>query len=159
MIKYNLTCKCNCAFDSWFASSEEFGRLEKKKLITCIECNSNNVNKSIMAPNVSSSKKIDNINYKFQKNIRKKIIEYQKFIKENCKYVGDNFAQEARNIYYNEKETKDNEKETKDNEKETKDNEKETKGIYGRVTTEEMDELNEEGIETIAIPWYDKTEN
>ena len=145
MIKYNLTCKCNCAFDSWFASSEEFGRLEKKKLITCIECNSNNVNKSIMAPNVSSSKKIDNINYKFQKNIRKKIIEYQKFIKENCKYVGDNFAQEARNIYYNEKETKDNEKETK--------------GIYGRVTAEEIDELNEEGIETTTIPWYDKTEN
>ena len=145
MIKYNLTCKCNCTFDSWFASSEEFGRLMKKKLITCIECNSNNVNKSIMAPNVSSSKKIDNINYKFQKNIKKKIIEYQKFIKENCKYVGDNFAQEARNIYYNEKETKDNEKETK--------------GIYGRVTAEEIDELNEEGIETTTIPWYDKTEN
>ena len=145
MIKYNLTCKCNCAFDSWFASSEEFGRLEKKKLITCIECNSNNVNKSIMAPNVSSSKKIDNINYKFQRNIKKKIIEYQKFIKKNCKYVGDNFAQEARNIYYNEKETKDNEKETK--------------GIYGRVTAEEIDELNEEGIETTTIPWYDKIEN
>ena len=98
MIKYNLTCKCNCTFDSWFASSGEFGRLMKKKLITCIECNSNNVSKSIMAPNVSSSKKIDNINYKFQKNIKKKIIEYQKFIKENCRYVGDRFAQEARSI-------------------------------------------------------------
>ena len=33
------------------------------------------------------------------------------------------------------------------------DNEKETKGIYGRVTAEEIDELNEEGIETITIPW------
>ena len=145
MIKYNLTCKCNYTFDSWFASSEEFGKLMKKKLITCIECNSNNVNKSIMAPNIFSSKKIDNTNYKFQKNIKKKIIEYQKFIKKNCKYVGDNFAQEARSIYYNEKETKDNEKETK--------------GIYGRVTAEEIDELNEEGIETTTIPWYDKTEN
>ena len=145
MIKYNLTCKCNCSFDGWFASSGEFGRLMKKKLITCIECNSNNVNKSIMAPNVSSSKKINNINYKFQKNIKKKIIEYQKFIKENCKYVGDNFAQEVRSIHYDKKETKDNEKETK--------------GIYGRVTAEEIDELNEEGIETITIPWYDKTEN
>ena len=138
MIKYNLTCKCNFTFDSWFASSEEFERLMKKKLITCIECNSSNVNKSIMAPNVSSSKKIDNINYKFQKNIKKKIIEYQKFIKKNCKYVGDNFAQEARNIYYDKKETK---------------------GIYGRVTAEEIDELNEEGIETTTIPWYDKIEN
>ena len=91
-----------------------------------------------MAPNVSSSKKIDNINYKFQKNIKKKITEYQKFIKENCRYVGDRFAQEARSIHYDKKETK---------------------SIYGRVTTDEIDELNEEGIETITIPWYDKTEN
>ena len=147
MIKYNLTCKCNCTFDSWFASSEEFERLMKRKIITCIECDSTNVNKSLMSPNVSNSKKINNESYKFQKNIKKKIIENQKFIKKNCKYVGDNFAQEARSIYYNEKETKD------------KDNEKETKGIYGRVTAEEIDELNEEGIETITIPWYDKTEN
>ena len=145
MIKYNLTCKCNCTFDSWFASSEEFGRLVKKKLVTCIECNSNNVNKSIMAPNVSNSEKIDNMDYKFQKNIKKKIIKYQKFIKENCKYVGDNFAQEARSIHYGEKKTKDDEKKTK--------------GIYGRVTAEEIDELNEEGIETTTIPWYDKIEN
>ena len=138
MIKYNLICKCDCTFDSWFASSEEFGRLRKKKLITCIECNSNDVDKSIMSPNVSSSKKIDNVNYKFQKNIKKKIIEYQKFIKENCKYVGDNFAQEARSIHYDKKKTK---------------------GIYGKVTAEEIDELNEEGIETTTLPWYDKVEN
>ena len=138
MIKYNLTCKCDCTFDSWFASSEEFARLMKRKLITCIECNSNKVSKSIMAPNISSSKKIDNIDYKFQKNIKKKIIEYQKFIKENCKYVGDNFAREARSIHYDKKETK---------------------GIYGRVTVEEIDELNEEGIETTTIPWYEKIEN
>ena len=98
-----------------------------------------------MAPNVSNSEKIDNMDYKFQKNIKKKIIKYQKFIKENCKYVGDNFAQEARSIHYGEKKTKDDEKKTK--------------GIYGRVTAEEIDELNEEGIETTTIPWYDKIEN
>ena len=138
MIKYNLTCKCNCTFDSWFASSEEFGILIKRKLITCIECNSNNVNKSIMSPNISSSKKTEDTDYKFQKNIKKKIIEYQKFIKENCKYVGDKFAQEARSIHYDKKKTK---------------------GIYGTVTAEEIDELNEEGIETTTIPWFDKTEN
>ena len=138
MIKYNLTCKCKCTFNSWFASSEEFERLMKRKLITCIECNSNNVSKSIMAPNVSNTKKINNKNYKFQKNIKKKIIEYQKFIEKNCKYVGDNFAQEARSIHYDKKKTK---------------------GIYGKVTEEEIEELNEEGIETTTIPWYDKNEN
>ena len=138
MIKYNLTCKCNCTFDSWFASSGEFGRLMKKKLITCIECNSNKVNKSIMAPNVSGSKKKSEQDVKFQKNIKKKILEYQKFIKENCRYVGDNFAREARSIHYDKKETK---------------------GIYGKVTEEEMEELDEEGIETTTIPWLDNTEN
>ena len=93
MIKYNLTCECNCTFDSWFASSEKFERLMKKKIITCIECNSNNVKKSIMSPNLSNSKKVNNKEYKLDKNIKKKIIEYQKFIKENCEYVGENFAQ------------------------------------------------------------------
>ena len=138
MIKYNLTCECNCTFDSWFASSEEFERLLKRKMITCIECNSNNVNKSIMSPNVSNSKKNNNENYKFQKNIKKKIIKYQKFIKENFKYVGYNFGQEARSIHYEKKNTK---------------------GIYGKVTAEEIVELKNEGIETTIIPWYDKTEN
>ena len=139
MIKYNLTCKCKCTFDSWFASSEEFERLIKRKLITCIECDSNKVNKSIMSPNISNSKKINKESYKFQKDIKKKIIEYQKFIKQNCKYVGDNFAKEVRTIHY--------------------DNKKNTKGIYGKVTAEEIDELNEEGIETTIIPWFDKSEN
>ena len=139
MIKYNLTCKCKCTFDSWFASSEEFERLMKRKLITCIECDSNKVNKSIMSPNISNSKKINKESYKFQKDIKKKIIEYQKFIKQNCKYVGDNFAKEVRTIHY--------------------DNKKNTKGIYGKVTAEEIDELNEEGIETTIIPWFDKSEN
>ena len=61
-----------------------------------------------------------------------------KFIKENFKYVGDNFAQEARSIHYEKKNTK---------------------GIYGKVTAEEIVELKNEGIETTTIPWYDKTEN
>ena len=33
MIKYRLICKnCDSKFDSWFASSNEFERLKKKKL-------------------------------------------------------------------------------------------------------------------------------
>ena len=80
MIKYNLTCECKCTFDSWFANSQEFERLRRNNLITCIECSSNKIKKSIMAPSVS--------------NLKKAI---------NCKYVGENFAQEARSIHYNNK--------------------------------------------------------
>ena len=138
MIKYNLTCECKYAFDSWFNNSSEFERLRKKKLILCIQCHSYNVKKSIMAPNISNLKKNNNDDYTFQKNIKKKIVEYQKFIKENCKYVGENFAQEARNIHYGDKETK---------------------GIYGKGTSKEIEDLREEGIETFTVPWYDKKEN
>ena len=34
MIKYKLKCKdCEIDFDSWFASSREFEKLKKKKII------------------------------------------------------------------------------------------------------------------------------
>ena len=138
MIKYNLTCKCKWTFDSWFANSNEFERLFKKKLITCIECNSHNISKSIMAPNIANTKKSNDVNVKQIKNIKKKILEYQRFIKDNCKDVGTNFAQEARSIHYNKKKSKN---------------------IYGKATSEEIKELQDEGIETTTIPWYENKEN
>ena len=34
MIKYNLICrKCDLTFDSWFATSKEYDKLKKKKLL------------------------------------------------------------------------------------------------------------------------------
>ena len=46
MIKYKLKCKdCNISFDSWFASSKEYERLEKNKYINCHSCNSFNIKK------------------------------------------------------------------------------------------------------------------
>ena len=55
MIKYKLVCKdCDLKFDSWFASSNEYERLKKKKLLNCHKCNSVKVEKSIMAPQLIS---------------------------------------------------------------------------------------------------------
>ena len=139
MIKYNLTCSdCKTIFNSWFSGSEEFERLRKRKLVTCIDCDSADVKKSIMAPNISNSKKTKNEAFKFRKDLKKKIFKYQNFINKNFKYVGDNFAQEVRNIYYNKQNSK---------------------GIYGNATLEEINELHEEGIETTTIPWIKKIEN
>ena len=60
------------------------------------------------------------------------------FIEKNYEDVGSNFAQEARSIHY-------------DN--------KNSKGIYGKATAEETDELLDEGIEVTTIPWIKKVEN
>ena len=47
MIKYRLACKdCELTFDSWFASSKEFEKLKKKKLLICHNCNSLKVEKT-----------------------------------------------------------------------------------------------------------------
>ena len=89
MIKYKLLCKeCDLKFDSWFASSNEYERLKKKKLLNCHKCNSFQVEKT---------------NLEKYNKVKKTIIDYQKFIKDNFKYVGDNFAYEARSIHYNSK--------------------------------------------------------
>ena len=142
MIKYKLFCKnCDLKFDSWFASSNEFERLKKKKLLNCHNCNSVKVEKTIMAPQLinNKSKKDEQKNLEKLTKVKKTIIDYQKFIKDNFKYVGDNFAYEARSIHYNTK--------------------KKSKGIYGSASKEDLKELKEEGIDAQMIPWIDENEN
>tara|TARA_Y100000590_G_C15689647_1_gene1002960 strand:- start:418 stop:846 length:429 start_codon:yes stop_codon:yes gene_type:complete len=142
MIKYRLTCKdCKESFDSWFSTSKEFEKLKKSKHLNCHNCDSLNVEKSLMAPSVLNFKdKVVSVpkDKKLHK-IKSKIREYQKFIKNNFDYVGENFAHEARSIHYN--------------------NDKKSKGIYGDATLEEITELSEEGIDTEVIPWFKENEN
>ena len=142
MIKYNLLCKkCELTFDSWFASSKEYDKLKRKKLINCHSCGSLKVEKSLMAPKLISknfsykNEKKDLIKYK---KIKKTIKEYQKFIKNNFEYVGENFAFEARSIHYRKKKEK---------------------GIFGSASKKEIQELKEEGIETQVIPWIEDKSN
>jgi len=138
MIKYNLICKCGQTFESWFLNSSEFDSLFKKKLVKCIYCESSKVKKSVMAPNLpSKSNKISKKN-KAEKDIKKQLLNFRKYIEKNCKNVGDNFAREARSIHYEKKNSQ---------------------GIYGKTTPEEASELIEEGIEVVTVPWVHKTEN
>ena len=142
MIKYKLICKnCDLLFDSWFGSSDEFEKLKKKNFLNCHSCNSKKIEKTLMAPKLINYKKTKSIDEKnlSSKKINKKIREYQKFIKNNFEFVGDNFAYEARSIHYN--------------------NKKKRKGIYGKASSKEINELREEGIETDVIPWIEDKSN
>ena len=47
MIKYILKCENNHEFESWFSNSDEFEKLNKKKLLDCIYCSSKKINKII----------------------------------------------------------------------------------------------------------------
>ena len=141
MIKYRLICKkCKNTFDSWFASSKEFEKLKKKNFLNCHNCNSNKIEKTLMAPkliNKLNLKISDQKNSKYKK-ISRKIKEYQNFIKNNFEYVGENFAYEARSIHYNDKKEKN---------------------IYGTASKEDLKELREEGIDAQSIPWIEDKNN
>ena len=138
MIKYNLKCENDHEFESWFSNSNEFEKLNRRKLLECIYCNSKKIKKSIMSPMVSA---VRDKNSKFKKmqeilkNDRKSLIEIRKYIEKNFEYVGENFSKKVREIYYDKKSKK---------------------VIYGRTTLDERKELEEEGINLLTIPWLDK---
>ena len=138
MIRYNLKCQNNHEFESWFSNSEEFDKLNKKKLLECIYCSSKKIKKSIMAPMVSFSKKdevqIEKINKKL-KNEKNKLMNLRKYIEKNFEFVGAEFSKKVREVYYDKKNKK---------------------AIYGTTTLKEREELAEEGIDLLSIPWVNK---
>ena len=91
-----------------------------------------------MAPNLSSKSNKISTKTKLEKNIKKQLLNFRKYVEKNCTNVGENFSREARSIHY---------------EKKT------SQGIYGLATPEETSELIEEGIEIVTVPWIDKSEN
>jgi len=138
VIKYNLKCQNNHEFESWFSDSLEFEKLKKKKLLECIYCSSKKIQKTIMAPMISvineKNNKIKKMG-KELKNEREKLIKLRNYVEQNFEYVGENFSKKVREIYYDKKNNKT---------------------IYGTTTSKEREELKEEGIDLISIPWVDK---
>ena len=138
MIKYNLKCENKHEFESWFSDSKDYDRLKNKDLIECIYCQSKNVEKSIMSPSVTNSKKKikqPKVPQLEIKKFKKDLENLRKFVEKNFEYVDHNFANKVREVYYDKKSKKN---------------------IYGRTTEEEKEELKEEGIDLVSIPWVEK---
>ena len=138
MIKYNLKCQNDHEFESWFSNSKEYDKLTKKGMLECIYCSSKEISKSIMAPTILNSKKedkkieINNQNFKDEKN---KLLNLRKYIEKNFDYVGKDFSKKVREVYYDKKSKR---------------------AIYGSTTSKEREELAEEGIDLLTIPWVNK---
>ena len=138
MIKYNLKCNKDHEFESWFSDSSEFDKLKKKKLLECIYCSSNNIQKSIMAPMISGTKSNEDVASFVDQNLlteKNELLKIRDYIEKNFEFVGDKFSKKVREVYYD---------------KNTQ------KSIYGTTTSEEREELEEEGIDLLSIPWVSK---
>lgn len=140
MIRYTLTCDRQHSFEGWFASSAAYDRAAAADENVCPVCGSHAVEKSLMAPAVSGTKKKgDDTARKMavaapdprSAALRELAREFRRRVTEDADYVGDRFAEEARKIHYNEVEAR---------------------GIYGEATLDEARSLNEEGIAFHPLP-------
>ena len=135
MIRYDLTCESEHAFEGWFPGSNACDQQIAKGLLECPICGFRDVKKALMAPAVSA-KKGDR-----DEKIRKQAVAFaatqarlaamRAHVEETFEDVGDQFSEEARRIHYGETEKRD---------------------IYGEATLPQVKELVDEGVEVAPLP-------
>ena len=154
MIKYSLICRSlNCNnkenFDAWFQNIDAFEYQKSKGLVSCPICGSDNIIKSLTTPSLRMAKTNILKKHEYEKNIDKNysptisdavynnkltavLRSIKKEIQKNSENVGNNFVKEARKM---------------------KEGKIEEKSIYGHGSKVEIEELKDEGIDVINIPW------
>ena len=144
MIRYSLVCAAGHGFEGWFQSSAAFDEQSARQLISCPACASRSVSKAIMAPAVATHREPREsapVNTPatapasaggiLPTPVADMIRELRQEIRKHADYVGPRFAEEARRIHHREAPER---------------------GIYGEAAPSEIVELQEEGIDVIAIP-------
>jgi hypothetical protein len=135
MILFTLRCAAGHEFEAWFRDGDGFTAQQTAGEIACPDCGDARVEKALMAPNIGRSR--DKTPALSPAQMRAALVELRRQVETNCDYVGENFAEEARRIHYREVDPH---------------------GIYGEATSEESQELAEEGISFGRIPWVPSTD-
>ena len=144
MIKYALICDKAHEFEAWFGSSDDYDQQRKRGFVDCPICGSNQVEKMLMAPSVSGTKKSTSSDVpmttmpQMPAEMVEKLREIKQHVEANSENVGDKFPEEARKIHYGEAEAR---------------------GIYGKASVEEAVSLAEEGVDVMPIPELPEEKN
>ncbi len=153
MIKYRLQCKKGHEFESWFSNSAGYDKQVKRGLVSCPQCGSSKVSKTLMSPSVSTRGRSRDTDREREQEretpapapltegdakrlaVQKEMIEVmrkvRRHVEANAEYVGPRFAEEARKMHHEETEAR---------------------GIYGEASLDEAKELAEEGIDVLPLP-------
>lgn len=134
MIRYALKCDQTHGFEAWFGSSSDYDDQSARGLVECPFCGSRAVEKAVMAPSVSGTKKADpapEVAAKVQSMMMQAAREVRAHVEANFDYVGDSFAREARDIHEGKSEKRE---------------------IYGEATPAEVKKLKEDGVPVSALP-------
>ena len=151
MIRYQLKCCHDHKFDGWFPNIAEFERQQDKKLIMCPMCDSTQVDRDIMSPNINKIAKKTKTSRKTKtqeekiEDLKKELLgkemmmasrakdvlrEIRKHVVSNFENVGDNFLKEVRKAEKGDRDDK----------------------FYGTPSQKEVDKLLEEGIDLFHVP-------
>ncbi|MEL6743839.1 MAG: DUF1178 family protein [Pseudomonadota bacterium] len=135
MIRFNLRCEDDHEFDGWFASSDAFDEQRRRGLVTCPQCHTKQVEKALMAPQVSTGRVKEAISVATMDQTRKAVFAEMKKLRDSVTEKGENvgprFAEEARKIHYGEADDR---------------------LVYGEADREQIEGLVEEGIEIAPLP-------
>ena len=143
MISFDLKCEKDHVFEGWFQGNAAYEEQIREGSVTCPVCGSTKIEKSLMAPAVSGTRKRSDakppamtrkalMETKQAAEARRTLAKLRDTIEENFDYVGPDFAEEARKIHYGEEDPRN---------------------IYGETSDEEANALDEEGVEVQRIPW------
>ncbi|RJF83307.1 DUF1178 family protein [Azospirillum cavernae] len=189
MILFALKCSSDHRFEGWFRNGAAYDEQAASHLIACPVCGDSAVAKAPMAPRIAKgvAKAVDRAHEAAQAKdaatetkdananaaapappsvpatiptpadvvaalpptlndaqreavaeVMRQLSEVRRTVEKNCDYVGDRFAEEARRIHYGEADPR---------------------GIYGEASSEDVEELNEEGVTFHRIPWLPRTDS
>ncbi|NNE88764.1 MAG: DUF1178 family protein [Silicimonas sp.] len=144
MIRYALKCGNDHSFESWFKTADAFESLIAAGMVTCPDCGSDSVQKTLMAPGVRSSRKKATPQDLMSKPSESamtnapdpKLVEAIKTLRDhvekNSDYVGTKFAEEARAMH---------------------DGDTPHRPIYGEAKAEDAKKLIEDGVPAMPLPF------
>lgn len=160
MIRYTLKCSEGHSFESWFKSAAAFETLQGAGQLSCVHCGSEQVSKSIMSPQISTTRAtqaspapetVENapaalpaVQDELPKQMPDTTIATDKatdlenmrtHVEQNSDYVGSDFVREARAMH---------------------DGETPARSIHGEAKFEEAKALVENGVPVMALPFVPK---
>lgn len=146
MIVLNLRCSKEHRFEGWFASGAEFERQSVENMVACPTCGDTHVIRLPSAPHIQSATSavvapaLAPEPAEVMEKVPEVVADLVRAIGEmvrNTENVGERFAEEARRIHYQEAPAR---------------------SIRGHATREEADELLDEGISVLPVPFMPSDE-
>ena len=133
----DLRCGHGHGFEGWFASEDDFQSQHERGLVVCPLCSSHAISRMPSAPRLNLGAGAQSAAPEPTAPSPEQAIAQQMWMKavehvvRNTEDVGEKFAEEARRIHYGESATR---------------------GIRGRASQQESQDLHDEGIDVYTMP-------